>query len=50
MTPAMASEPYCAEAPSLNISILLIEVAGIAFKSVPVFPLPLVPKMFINED
>ncbi|MNQ62098.1 hypothetical protein D3C85_764300 [compost metagenome] len=50
ITPAMASEPYCAAAPSLKISILLIEEAGMAFKSVPVFPLPLVPKRLIRED
>lgn len=40
MTPAIASEPYWAAAPSRRISILLIEAAGIAFKSVPVFPRP----------
>ena len=46
----MASEPYWAAAPSLRISILLIEDAGIAFKSVPVFPRPRVPKRLIRED
>ena len=50
ITPEIASEPYCAAAPSLKISILLIAVAGIAFKSVPVFPLPLVPNKLINDD
>ena len=46
----MASEPYCAAAPSLKISILLIADAGIAFKSVPVFPRPFVPNKLIKDD
>jgi len=50
ITPAMASEPYCAEAPSLNTSILLIAFAGIAFKSVPELPRPLVPKTLTRDD
>ena len=50
ITPAIASDPYCAAAPSRKISIRLIEAAGIVFKSVPVLPRPLVPKMFIKED
>ena len=45
----MASEPYCAEAPSLSNSILFIAEIGIAFKSVPEFPLPLVPYKFIKD-
>ncbi len=49
-TPAIASEPYCAEAPSLNNSILFIADIGMVFKSVPEFPLPLVPYRFIKED
>ena len=40
ITPAIASEPYCADAPSLNTSILLIASTGIAEISVPVSPLP----------
>ena len=48
-TPAIASEPYCAEAPSLSNSILLIAEIGIAFKSVPEFPRPRVPYKFIKE-
>ena len=50
MTPAIASEPYCADAPSLNTSILLIAETGMAFKSVPEFPRPLVPKIFTRDD
>ena len=50
ITPAIASEPYCAAAPSLNTSNLLIAAAGIAFKSVPTEPLPKVPFTFIKED
>ena len=50
ITPAIASEPYCAAAPSRRISILLIALAGIEFKSVPVFPLPRVPKRLTNDD
>ena len=49
ITPAIASEPYCAAAPSLNTSNLLIAAAGIAFKSVPELPLPLVPYKFIKD-
>ena len=49
ITPAIASEPYCAEAPSFNISIFLIAETGMVFKSVPEFPLPLVPYKFIRE-
>ena len=48
-TPAIASEPYCAEAPSLNNSILFMAEIGIAFKSVPELPLPLVPYKFIKD-
>ena len=38
----MASLPYCADAPSFKISILLIEKEGIVFISVPTLPLPTV--------
>ena len=48
ITPAIASDPYCAEAPSLRISILSMDDCGIAFKSVPEFPRPLVPKTETN--
>ena len=43
MTPAIASEPYCAEAPSLKISILSTADIGKPFKSTPEPPRPLVP-------
>ena len=35
MTPAIASEPYCAEAPSLITSTLLSAIAGITEISAP---------------
>ncbi len=50
ITPAIASEPYCAAAPSLKTSILLIAAAGIAFKSVPTEPRPKVPLTFTKEE
>ena len=50
ITPAIASEPYCADAPSLNTSIFSTANAGIAFISVPTAPLPGVPLIFTNED
>src|SRR5437667_1874744 len=43
ITPAMASEPYWAAAPSRNTSIRSIAAAGIAFKSTPTVPRPNVP-------
>lgn len=46
----MASEPYCADAPSLNTSILLMAFAGIALRSVPEFPRPHVPKTLTKDD
>ena len=49
ITPAIASEPYCAAAPSRNNSILLIEDVGIAFISVPTLPAPTVPFTLIKE-
>ena len=50
ITPAIASDPYWAEAPSLNTSIFSTAKAGIAFISVPTAPLPGVPLMFTNEE
>src|SRR3546814_10462838 len=38
MTPAMASEPYCAAAPSRSTSTCSIASTGIVFRSVPVAP------------
>ena len=46
----MASEPYWAAAPSRNISILSIAVAGIALISVPTEPRLTVPFTFTNAD
>src|SRR2546426_9821406 len=43
ITPAMASEPYWAAAPSRNTSIRSMAAAGIAFKSTPTVPRPNVP-------
>ena len=34
-TPAIASEPYCADAPSRNTSMRSIAAAGIVFMSTP---------------
>ena len=39
-TPAIASEPYWAEAPSRNTSIRSMALAGIAFRSTPLEPAP----------
>jgi len=43
MTPAIASDPYCAAAPSRSTSTRSIMDAGIAFRSTPVEPRPTVP-------
>src|SRR6058998_2859816 len=43
ITPAMASEPYWAAAPSRSTSIRSIAAVGIAFKSTPTVPRPNVP-------
>ena len=40
MTPAMASDPYCAAAPSLSTSMRSMAASGMAFISVPAVPLP----------
>jgi len=48
-TPAIASDPYCEVAPSLNISMRSIEATGIALKSVPTVPRPTVPLTFNKE-
>ncbi len=42
MTPAIASEPYWAAAPSRKISMRSMAAMGIAFKSTPVEPRPIV--------
>ena len=43
ITPAMASDPYCADAPSRKISIRSTADCGNEFRSEPELPLPLVP-------
>ena len=43
MTPAIASEPYWAAAPSRRISMRSIADTGIALRSAPVDPRPIVP-------
>ena len=43
ITPAIASEPYCAAAPSRRTSIRLIAPSGYALRSVPTVPRPNVP-------
>ena len=43
ITPAIASEPYWAEAPSRSTSMRSIAAAGIAFRSTPTVPRPKVP-------
>ena len=40
ITPAIASDPYCADAPSRNISTRFIASVGIADISAPVSPRP----------
>ena len=48
ITPAIASEPYCAEAPSLKTSTLSIAAVGILFISVPTSPFPGVSLIYTN--
>ena len=43
ITPAMASDPYWADAPSRSTSIRSMAAVGIAFKSTPTVPRPNVP-------
>ena len=43
MTPAIASEPYCAAAPSRRTSMWSIAETGIALRSTPVDPRPMLP-------
>ena len=40
ITPATASDPYCAAAPSLNISTRYSAAEGIDFMSTPTSPRP----------
>src|SRR3989442_1072227 len=43
ITPAMASDPYCADAPSRSTSIRSMAAVGIAFRSTRTVPRPKVP-------
>ena len=46
MTPAMASEPYCADAPSRSTSTLRTAAVGMVFRSTAEEPRPTVPLTF----
>ena len=48
--PDIASEPYCAAAPSLKISIRSTASDGMLFKSVTTVPLPIVTLLLIAEN
>ena len=50
MTPAMASEPYCAEAPSRSTSIDCTAAVGIAFMSTAEEPRPTVPFTLTSDE
>ena len=50
ITPAIASEPYCADAPSLNTWMSLIASIGIPEISEPVSPLPGEVCVYNNAD
>jgi hypothetical protein len=39
-TPAMASEPYCADAPSRSTSMRSMALAGMVLRSTPLEPAP----------
>src|SRR2546422_4872952 len=47
-TPAIASEPYCAEAPSRNTSMRSIALCGIVFRSTPLEPAPM-PYVVVDQ-
>jgi hypothetical protein len=49
ITPAIASEPYWAAAPSRSTWMFLTASSGIAFMSVPVLPRLRAPKMLTSE-
>ena len=50
MTPAMASEPYCEEAPSRSTSMRLIASPGTRLRSTAALPRPTVPLMLSSAD
>ena len=49
MTPAMASEPYCADAPSRSTSMDCTAAFGMVFKSTAAAPRPIVPLTLTRE-
>jgi hypothetical protein len=49
MTPAIASEPYCADAPSRSTSMRSIIDAGMALRSTALWPRPIEPLTFTSE-
>ena len=49
MTPAMASEPYCAEAPSRSTSIAEMAPVGMVFMSTAEEPRPIEPLTLTSE-
>ncbi len=50
MTPAIASEPYCADAPSRSTSIDCTMAEGIVFRSTAAAPRPIVPLTLTSDD
>ena len=50
MTPAMASDPYCAPAPSRSTSTRLTALSGSALKSTGLVPLPVLDSTFTTAD
>ena len=50
ITPAIASEPYCAAAPSRSTSIRLIARPGIRLRSTAALPRPTVPLMLSSAE
>jgi hypothetical protein len=49
MTPAMASEPYCAEAPSRSTSTVRTAAVGMVLRSTAAEPRPAEPLTFTSE-
>ncbi len=50
MTPAIASEPYCAPAPSRSTSMRLIALIGMELKSTGVVPLPILLSVLTSAE
>ena len=50
MAPAIASEPYCAEAPSRSTSIEPSAVVGMALRSVETEPRPMAPPVLTHAE